>query len=252
MILSLGFFLEFAMNKMGFSPEWRKWMMECVSTATISVLVNGSPTDEFGLGRGLRQGDSLSSLLFIIVAEGLSVMMSHAVDRGLFSGYKLGGGALEITHLQYVDDTLLMGEATWDNIWAIKCVLQLFEAAFGLKVNFNKSQLLGFNLEGDWLDQAARVLHCSTGAYPSNTWACQLVQIRVTNILGLWCWKRFKSGLCLGATSVCLWEVESPFSNMSWLLSPSTISPSSALQKVFSVNSNLTSNTFFGGGGSGK
>lgn len=87
------------MNKMGFLPEWRKWMMECVSTTTISVLVNGSPTDEFGLGRGLRQGDSLSLLLFIIVAEGLSVMMSHAVDRGLFSGYKLGGRALEITHL---------------------------------------------------------------------------------------------------------------------------------------------------------
>lgn len=59
-----------------------------------------------------------------------------------------------------------MGEATWDNIWAIKCVLQLFEAAFGLKVNFNKSQLLGFNLEGDWLDRAARVLHCSIGSVP--------------------------------------------------------------------------------------
>lgn len=69
-------FLEFVMAKMGFSPVWRKWMMECVSSATISVLVNGSPTNEFGLSRGSKQGNTLSPFLFIMVVEGLSVMMA--------------------------------------------------------------------------------------------------------------------------------------------------------------------------------
>lgn len=37
-------------------------MKECLKTAKISVLVNGSPTEEFGLGRGLRQGGSFISI----------------------------------------------------------------------------------------------------------------------------------------------------------------------------------------------
>lgn len=55
------------LQKMGFSDKWTSWMMECVSSASISVLVNGSPTEEFGSGRGLRQGDSLSPFLSLIV-----------------------------------------------------------------------------------------------------------------------------------------------------------------------------------------
>jgi hypothetical protein len=47
-------YLDAVMGRMDFPPLWRKWMKECVCTATASVLVNGSPTDEFPLERGLR------------------------------------------------------------------------------------------------------------------------------------------------------------------------------------------------------
>jgi hypothetical protein len=50
-------YLDEIMGKMAFPALWRKWIRECVSTATASVLVNGSPTEEFPLERGLRQGD---------------------------------------------------------------------------------------------------------------------------------------------------------------------------------------------------
>jgi len=68
------------MRKMAFPVLWRKWIKECVSTATASVLVNGSPTDEFHLERGLRQGDPLSPFLFLLDVEGLNVMMSEMVN----------------------------------------------------------------------------------------------------------------------------------------------------------------------------
>jgi len=50
-------YLEAVMVKMNFPTLWRKWMLECIGTATTSVLVNGCPTDEFPIERGLRQGD---------------------------------------------------------------------------------------------------------------------------------------------------------------------------------------------------
>jgi hypothetical protein len=40
-------YLDTVMHKMGFSVLWRKWINECVTTVTASVLVNGSPTNEF-------------------------------------------------------------------------------------------------------------------------------------------------------------------------------------------------------------
>ncbi|PNX83583.1 ribonuclease H, partial [Trifolium pratense] len=54
-----------------------------------SVLVNCSPTDEFPLERGLRQGDPLSPFLFLLAAEGLNVWMKVMVERNLFMGYSV-------------------------------------------------------------------------------------------------------------------------------------------------------------------
>jgi hypothetical protein len=45
-------YLDSVMAKMNFPTLWRKWIFECV--------VNGCPTDEFPIERGLRQGDPLS------------------------------------------------------------------------------------------------------------------------------------------------------------------------------------------------
>ncbi|XP_071707952.1 uncharacterized protein [Rutidosis leptorrhynchoides] len=59
---------------MGFGSKWRGWIRTCLKSASISVLVNGSPTCEFKMERGVRQGDPLSPFLFIITAEGLNVL----------------------------------------------------------------------------------------------------------------------------------------------------------------------------------
>jgi len=77
------------MGKVDIPVLWRQWIMECVSTTTTLILVNGCPTDGFNLQRGLRQGDPLSSFLFMIVVEGLNVMLNHTVKDGYFLIIKL-------------------------------------------------------------------------------------------------------------------------------------------------------------------
>jgi len=157
-------YLDTVMNKMAFLLLWRKWIKECVSTATASVLVNGSPTKEFPLQRGLRQGDPLSPFLFLLAAEALNVLMSSVVENNLYMGYGVGKyNSVVVSHLQFADDTLLLGEKSWANVRALREVLTLFADMSGLKVNFHKSHLVGINIGESWLVEATSLLNCKVG-----------------------------------------------------------------------------------------
>ncbi|KAL4379924.1 hypothetical protein GQ457_02G032650 [Hibiscus cannabinus] len=71
------------------------WIFMCISSAYISVLVNGSPTAPFAIGRGLRQGCPLPPFLFNIIAEALSAIIQKANSKGLFKGFQVGRGIEE-------------------------------------------------------------------------------------------------------------------------------------------------------------
>jgi len=159
-------YLDLVMANMNFPRLWRKWISECVGTTTSSVLVNGSPTDKFPIERGLRQGDLFSPFLFLLAAEGFNVLMKAVeVDENLFVGYNVGrvGDVFSVTHLQFVDDTIIIGEKTWRNVRTMRAVLLLFEEVSGLKVNIHKSMLTGVNVPDSWLSEAALVMNCRRG-----------------------------------------------------------------------------------------
>ncbi|XP_071717917.1 uncharacterized protein [Rutidosis leptorrhynchoides] len=94
---------------MGFRDKWRDWILARLKSASISVLVNGSPTKEFSLGRGIRQGDPLSLFLFILAAEGLNILTKAAMGKGCFKVVEIGNDKVVVWHLQYADDTIFIG-----------------------------------------------------------------------------------------------------------------------------------------------
>jgi len=68
-----------------------------------------------------------------------------------------------VSHLQFADDTLILGEKSWANVRALRAVLNLFAEMSGLKVIFHKSLLVGINIGDSWLSEKSSILNCKVG-----------------------------------------------------------------------------------------
>jgi hypothetical protein len=74
-------FLKGVQERLGFHSKWVQWVMECMSTVSYSVRFNNVPLESFKPSRGLCQGDPLSPYLFLFVADGLSQLFQHEIQR---------------------------------------------------------------------------------------------------------------------------------------------------------------------------
>ena len=79
-------------------------IMQCVSTVTYSILLNGEPQGFIQPSRGLRQGDPLSPFLFLFCTEGLNALLCRAAEDNEIRGLSLYRQGPRITHLFFVDD----------------------------------------------------------------------------------------------------------------------------------------------------
>ena len=159
-------FLYDILLRMGFNNKWILWIRGCLESASMSVLVNGCPTEEFKPSRGLRQGDPLAPFLFLVVAEGLSGVVRQALKNNLLSGLKIGKNELEVCILQFADDTLFLCENTFSNVVTLKAILRGFKLAFGLKINFHKSKLAGINVPSNAVVVYSKTLNCTQMGVP--------------------------------------------------------------------------------------
>ena len=116
--------------------------------------------------KGLRQGDPLAPFLSNIVAEALNGLVREAVKRNLYRGFSMGSNRVEVSILQYANDTIFFGKASQGNVRAIKAILWIFELASSLKINFAKSGFGAFGMTERWKSDAASWLNCSLLSFP--------------------------------------------------------------------------------------
>jgi hypothetical protein len=112
-------FFLYLLERCGFEERWRCWIAHCISTVRFSILINGSTSRVFSSSRGLRQGDPLSLLLFVLVMEALSRMLSAKVESGRLSGFSMGSRYQEnmiVSHLLLLDDTFIFCEPNVEQI----------------------------------------------------------------------------------------------------------------------------------------
>jgi len=153
-------FLPYMWRRMVFCEKWISWIEGCLKSASISILINDSPSSEFIPQRGLRQGDPVAPLLFNVVAEGLNGLMREAMKKNLFQGFLVVRDEVEVSILHYANDTLFFGKTSMENVKAIKVILRSVELVSGLKINFSKSNFETIGMLENWKVDAARYLNC--------------------------------------------------------------------------------------------
>jgi hypothetical protein len=114
----------------------------------------------------VRQGDSLSPILFNFVVDGLSRMIHKAQSNDLFRGlidHIIDKG---VAVLQYTDDTIICLKHNIQGARNMKLLLYMYELMAGLKINFNKSEVITINDEENWDKIYAKIFNCQTDSFP--------------------------------------------------------------------------------------
>jgi hypothetical protein len=132
-------FIELVMERMGFHSTWINWIMQCITTVSYSYLLNGSAQGSVIPQRGIRQGDPLSPLIFILCSEVLSGLCNKAQERGDLTGIKVGKNNPRINHLLFADDTMFFCKSDPQDCETLMLILQHYEQASGQFINPQKS-----------------------------------------------------------------------------------------------------------------
>jgi len=100
--------------------------------------------------------------------DAFSRMLSRAMEEGFLSGFRVdsrNNSPLEILHLLFADDTLIMCDVDMDQIHNLDHILLCFDAISGLKVNLQKSELVIVG-EVPYIEGLAKILGCNISSLP--------------------------------------------------------------------------------------
>ncbi len=152
----------------GSGNTWVSWISAILQSSSTAVLLNGVPGTFFQCRRGLRQGDPLSPLLFILCIDVLFRMLHSATAHSLLP--PVGVGEATIHTLQFADNLLIFFDGSSRAAGIIKFILGAFSAASGLRINFSKSSCTPIHLDGHRVEGLVNTLGCPLLASPLNTW----------------------------------------------------------------------------------
>jgi hypothetical protein len=130
-----------------------------VCEGSVTIKVNDDVAIYFQALKDLRQGDPLSPILFIIVADMLAMMIERAKVDGIIEEVipHLMDGGLSI--LQYADDIVTFMGHDFEKARNLKLILSGFELS-DLKINFHKSELFCFDEPQDEVNVYADLCGC--------------------------------------------------------------------------------------------
>ncbi|GKC75870.1 hypothetical protein Tco_1126644 [Tanacetum coccineum] len=172
-------FLNSVLMGFGFHERMIAWIMECVSSTSYSICINGNLHGYFQGKRGLRQGDPLSPYLFTLVMEVLTLMFKRKVmDSDCFSFHRYCD-KLELINLCFADDLFIFAYGDVQSVVVIKECLDEFKHASGLIPSIPKSTAFFCNVLNHVKLSILNVLPFEEGRLPVKYLGVPLVSSRL-------------------------------------------------------------------------
>ncbi|KAH0689336.1 hypothetical protein KY289_016694 [Solanum tuberosum] len=173
-------YLEQVMAGLRFLKRFIDWEMQCVTTVSYSILINGELTKPFESARGLRQGDPMSPFLFAIVMEYLSINLNDLANHKQFK-YHPKCSRLKITHLSFADDLLMFAKGDPESIHMLQEKFNVFIAASGLQANLSKSAMYFGGVSGANVITKRALVSWDKMCIPKSVGGLNLVNLKVWN-----------------------------------------------------------------------
>lgn len=134
-------------------------------TASTRILLNGIPGRSFAHGRGLRQGDALSPMLFKIVMDSHCKLFDKAKECGILDPFR-NKHSIPQRMSVYADDVIVFLKAQHEDVAAAKLLLDIFSCSLGLKCNLSKSSLSPVFCEEEKIGEFGSLLNCQIAPLP--------------------------------------------------------------------------------------
>jgi hypothetical protein len=132
--------LEKILSEVGCPQQFTKWVLTMVSTVSYRFNVNGHQSEIMAAKRGLRQGDPISPMLFVIVMECLNRYL-YKMQKDCDFNYHPKCDKLKITNLCFADDLLMFSRGDKVSVEMMMRAYGKFSKATGLVVNPQKCRI---------------------------------------------------------------------------------------------------------------
>lgn len=109
---------------------WISWIQTCISSVSFSFFINKRHTSWISSSRGLRQGDRISSYLFILVSHNLTAFLNFAMRRHKISGFN-SNLHFNFSHLMYADNLILISITSRKTAQYIKLGFSIYKNLIG-------------------------------------------------------------------------------------------------------------------------